>query len=161
MHIWPLIYRTRCGLPLLFQMKHETEKLKKEKDEKKIEKVENKYNKRSNEIKGNFEEINEDEMKMKLSELNKLTFSPKEEDDIICAIPMCAPYSAIQGHKYKVKLVPGNAKKGQIAKSCISHFLKCSTNDIEKKFINGISMDDLGNCIITNSTTDLLNSKFR
>ncbi|SCO59005.1 conserved protein, unknown function [Plasmodium berghei] len=143
------------------KMKYETEKLKKEKDEKKIEKVENKYNKRSNELKGNYEEINEDEMKMKLSELNKLTFSPKEGDVITCAIPMCAPYSAIQGHKYKVKLIPGNAKKGQIAKSCISHFLKCSTNDIEKKFINGISMDDLGNCIITNSTTDLLNSKFR
>lgn len=45
-------------------MKYETEKLKKEKDEKKIEKVENKYNKRSNELKGNYEEINEDEMKV-------------------------------------------------------------------------------------------------
>lgn len=33
---------------------------------------------------------------MKLSELNKLTFSPKEGDVITCAIPMCAPYSAIQ-----------------------------------------------------------------
>ncbi|SCN58839.1 conserved protein, unknown function [Plasmodium chabaudi chabaudi] len=143
------------------KMKHETEKQKKEKEENKVEKEENKYNKRPNELKANYEEINEDEMNMKLSELNKLTFTPKEGDVITCAIPMCAPYSAIQNHKYKVKLVPGNAKKGTIAKSCISHFLKCSTSEIEKKFINGISMDDLGNCIITNSTTDLLNSKFR
>ncbi|CAD2087683.1 conserved protein, unknown function [Plasmodium vinckei brucechwatti] len=143
------------------KMKHETEKQKKEQNENKIEKEENRYNKRPNEIKANYEEINEDEMNMKLNELNKLTFTPKEGDVITCAIPMCAPYSAIQNHKYKVKLVPGNAKKGTIAKSCISHFLKCSTSDIEKKFINGISMDDLGNCIITNSTTDLLSSKFR
>ncbi|KEG01418.1 conserved protein, unknown function [Plasmodium vinckei vinckei] len=143
------------------KMKHETEKEKKEQEEKKIEKEENKYNKRPNEIKANYEEINEDEMNMKLSELNKLTFTPKEDDVITCAIPMCAPYSAIQNHKYKVKLVPGNEKKGKIAKSCIAHFLKCSTSDIEKKFINGISMDDLGNCIITNSTADILSSKCR
>ncbi|KNG77641.1 hypothetical protein PFMG_03901 [Plasmodium falciparum IGH-CR14] len=92
---------------------------------------------------------------IKLNEIHKLTNSPNEGDNLSFAIPMCAPYSAIQTHKYKIKLVPGNTKKGKVADSCISYFLKNATNEKEKELIKNISMDELGNCIIANCTPDL------
>lgn len=48
-----------------------------------------------------------------LSVLDSFTAKPIPEDILHFAIPVCAPYSALQRYKYKVKLVPGNGKKGK------------------------------------------------
>ncbi|SOV16455.1 conserved protein, unknown function [Plasmodium sp. gorilla clade G2] len=135
-------------------MKHEIEKPKKKEEELKPFETQNKY-KGPKEVITNYEKINEDDMDIKLNEIHKLTNSPSEGDNLSFAIPMCAPYSAIQTHKYKIKLVPGNTKKGKVADSCISYFLKNATNEKEKELIKNISMDELGNCIIANCTPDL------
>jgi hypothetical protein len=39
-----------------------------------------------------------------LNEIDKLTGVPKSNDIILGLVPMCAPYTAIQTYKYKVKL---------------------------------------------------------
>ena len=52
------------------------------------------------------------------SYLDALTGSPFPEDVLLFAIPMCAPYTALSAFKYKVKLVPGTAKRGKGTPSC-------------------------------------------
>ncbi|KOB86945.1 hypothetical protein PFDG_02595 [Plasmodium falciparum Dd2] len=135
-------------------MKHEIEMPKKKGGELNPFEMQNK-DKAPKEVITNYEKINEDDREIKLNEIHKLTNSPNEGDNLSFAIPMCAPYSAIQTHKYKIKLVPGNTKKGKVADSCISYFLKNATNEKEKELIKNISMDELGNCIIANCTPDL------
>lgn len=48
-----------------------------------------------------------------LSILDSITGNPLPEDIIHFAIPVCAPYPAIQKYKYKVKLTPGSLKRGK------------------------------------------------
>ncbi|CAJ0750169.1 14311_t:CDS:10 [Entrophospora sp. SA101] len=45
--------------------------------------------------------------------LDKLTGSPLPDDILLFAIPVCAPYIALQKYKYKVKLKPGSMKTGK------------------------------------------------
>jgi hypothetical protein len=42
-----------------------------------------------------------------------LTGRPLAEDILLYAIPVCGPYNALQSFKYRVKLTPGNAKRGK------------------------------------------------
>ena len=60
----------------------------------------------------NIVELGEDERE-KLTELDSLTGCPTPSDVLLYAVPVCAPYQALQGFKYRVKLTPGNAKKGK------------------------------------------------
>lgn len=48
---------------------------------------------------------------------------PLPDDVFLFCIPVCAPYVAMQNYKYKVKLLPGTAKRGKAAKSCFQTFL--------------------------------------
>lgn len=57
-------------------------------------------------------------------ELNKLTGKPLEDDVLLHAIPVCAPYSSLSLYKYRVKLTPGSQKRGKASKQCIDMFLK-------------------------------------
>jgi predicted ribosome quality control (RQC) complex YloA/Tae2 family protein len=57
-------------------------------------------------------------------EHDRLTGIPKEPDLLHFAIPMCAPYSAMQNYKYKVKLTPGAQKKGKASKQAMEIFYR-------------------------------------
>jgi hypothetical protein len=48
-----------------------------------------------------------------LTVLDTLTGSPLPEDNLLFAVPVCAPYISLQKYKYKVKLTPGSTKKGK------------------------------------------------
>lgn len=61
-------------------------------------------------------------------EISKLTSKPLPEDVILYALPVCAPYSTLSQYKYRVKLVPGNLKKGKASKQCLEIILR-SNND--------------------------------
>lgn len=52
----------------------------------------------------------------KLAELTSLTGQPKDIDELLYAIPVCAPYDTLQKYKYKVKIEPGGQKKGKASK---------------------------------------------
>nr|CAG8603364.1 1629_t:CDS:10 [Entrophospora candida] len=54
--------------------------------------------------------------------LDKLTGSPLPDDILLFAIPVCAPYIALQKYKYKVKLKPGSMKTGKACKTAINFF---------------------------------------
>jgi len=57
-------------------------------------------------------------------ELSKLTGKPHAEDLILFAVPVCAPYQTLSKYGYRVKLTPGNMKRGKASKQCIDVFLK-------------------------------------
>lgn len=57
-------------------------------------------------------EIGEEE-KERLNDVDYLTGNPLSNDILLYAVPVCGPYSAVQSYKYRVKIIPGNAKKGK------------------------------------------------
>eukprot|EP01138_Halocafeteria_seosinensis_P013098 gb/GECG01013376.1/.p1 GENE.gb/GECG01013376.1/~~gb/GECG01013376.1/.p1 ORF type:complete len:1207 (+),score=227.90 gb/GECG01013376.1/:1-3621(+) len=57
--------------------------------------------------------------------LAALVGNPREDDVLLHAIAMVAPYSALQGpYKYKVKLVPGGQKKGKGGRGAVDALLR-------------------------------------
>jgi len=67
--------------------------------------------------------------------LTKLTGIPKEGDTILNAVPMCAPYSMMTSHKYKVKLQPGTLKRGKAKKVIKDLFSSLSKNEKVEGFL--------------------------
>lgn len=55
--------------------------------------------------------------------INSLTAVPTAEDEILYAVPVCAPYTTMTNYRYKVKLTPGPGKKGKATKQAVSHFM--------------------------------------
>ena len=89
--------------------------------------------------------------------LDTLTGSPKEEDELLFAIPIVAPYQTLQNyklvssfddklffiwlifHRFKVKLTPGSGRRGKASKAAVQIFLrdKASTQR-EKDLIKAV-----------------------
>ncbi|KAI8086191.1 fibronectin-binding protein A N-terminus-domain-containing protein [Halteromyces radiatus] len=81
----------------------------------------------------------ENEELASLTSLDSLTANPLPNDLLHFAIPVCAPYPALQKYKYKVKLTPGTLKRGKAIKQAQSVFL--NHQDItarEKELIKGV-----------------------
>jgi len=57
-------------------------------------------------------------------ELSKLTGKPVNDDLVLFAVPVCAPYHTLAQYTYRVKLTPGNMKRGKASKQCIDLFMK-------------------------------------
>ncbi|XP_018856628.2 nuclear export mediator factor NEMF isoform X2 [Juglans regia] len=66
-------------------------------------------------------EIGEEE-KGKLNDVDYLTGNPLPTDVLLYAVPVCGPYNALQSYKYRVKIIPGTAKKGKAAKTAMNLF---------------------------------------
>ncbi|XP_034933675.1 nuclear export mediator factor NEMF [Chelonus insularis] len=56
--------------------------------------------------------------------LNQLTGKPVEEDELLFAVPVVAPYNAVLNYKFKVKLTPGTGRRGKAAKTALDAFLR-------------------------------------
>ena len=57
-----------------------------------------------------------------VSFLDELTGKPLEDDVLVCAIPMCGPYSTVKDFKFKVKLIPGSSKTGRAVSTSLNVF---------------------------------------
>ena len=68
------------------------------------------------------------------AEISKLTGKPLPEDVILYALPVCAPYATLAQYKYRVKLTPGNQKRGKASKQCVEMFY--ASEDSGKKTKN-------------------------
>ncbi|KAJ5440325.1 Protein of unknown function DUF3441 [Penicillium cf. griseofulvum] len=62
-----------------------------------------------------------------------LVGTPTTDDEIIAAIPVCAPWAALVRYKYKVKLQPGSVKKGKAVKEIIGRWVSETTTGKVKK----------------------------
>ncbi|XP_034664427.1 nuclear export mediator factor NEMF homolog [Drosophila subobscura] len=76
--------------------------------------------------------------------LNSLTGQPLEGDELLFAIPVVAPYQALQNYKFKVKLTPGTGKRGKAAKLALNIFAKEKTcNNRERDLLKSIKEESL------------------
>lgn len=74
--------------------------------------------------------------------LDSLTGIPLPEDEILFAVPVVAPYNALQNYKFKVKLTPGTGKRGKGARTSLTMFLR-EANGHEKDLLKAVKDQDL------------------
>jgi predicted ribosome quality control (RQC) complex YloA/Tae2 family protein len=87
--------------------------------------------------------LGEEEMKA-LNETDSLTGTPLKEDTLLFCVPMCAPHIATTAYKYRIKLVPGNLKKGKAVNLITYTWLSMSeATDPEKQLIKAMSETEL------------------
>ncbi|KAF1979659.1 hypothetical protein BU23DRAFT_496424 [Bimuria novae-zelandiae CBS 107.79] len=55
-----------------------------------------------------------------LNNLDAFVGRPLPDDEILSAIPVCAPWSALATYKYKAKMQPGSLKRGKAVKDILS-----------------------------------------
>ncbi|OAX78130.1 hypothetical protein ACJ72_07564 [Emergomyces africanus] len=70
-----------------------------------------------------------------ISCLPSLVGTPVVSDEIIAAIPVCAPWLALGQYKYRAKLEPGNVKKGKAVKEILGKWVSdaaATVNAMEK-----------------------------
>ena len=67
---------------------------------------------------------NDDEESSATTQLDALVGTPFPGDDILGAIPVCAPFAALGNYKYKVKLQPGTQKKGKAVREILDKWNK-------------------------------------
>ena len=65
------------------------------------------------------EEQDEDAARTEPINLDTFVGRPLPGDELIAAIPVCAPWTALSTYKYKVKLQPGPQKKGKAVKDIL------------------------------------------
>ncbi|KAJ5170129.1 Protein of unknown function DUF3441 [Penicillium coprophilum] len=70
-----------------------------------------------------------------------LVGTPTPDDEIIAAIPVCAPWAALGRYKYKVKLQPGSVKKGKAVKEIIGRWVsETTTGKVKKEYAEDIGI---------------------
>ncbi|XP_019419387.1 PREDICTED: nuclear export mediator factor NEMF isoform X1 [Lupinus angustifolius] len=95
-------------------------------------------------------EIGEEE-KEKLTDVDYLTGNPLPNDILLYAVPVCGPYAAVQSYKYRVKIIPGTAKKGKAAKMAMNLFSHTSeATNREKELMKACTDPELMASIIGN-----------
>ncbi|KAH7392249.1 hypothetical protein DE146DRAFT_662031 [Phaeosphaeria sp. MPI-PUGE-AT-0046c] len=62
----------------------------------------------------------EEILKSNLLNLDAFTGRPLPGDDLLSAIPVCAPWSALSTYKYKAKIQPGSTKRGKAVKEILT-----------------------------------------
>lgn len=84
-------------------------------------------------------------------ELSKLTGQPHNDDLLLFAVPVCAPYQTLSKYGYRVKLTPGNMKRGKASKQCLEMFLrdgqKNALSDRKKDMIRKVTDNELVSAI--------------
>ncbi|KAL5343805.1 hypothetical protein BJX70DRAFT_7 [Aspergillus crustosus] len=65
--------------------------------------------------------------------LPALVGTPHVDDEILAAIPVCAPWASLGKYKYRVKLQPGSVKKGKAVKEILGRWVAETTTGKVKK----------------------------
>ena len=92
------------------------------------------------------------EQRTKIALHDTLTAMPEDEEELLYAVPVCAPYSVLANYKFRVKLTPGNQKKGKAARQSTGMFcspaFKATTRQAE--LIRAMTDDELVRQMIPN-----------
>ena len=88
------------------------------------------------------------------AELSDLTGRPLPDDLLHFALPVCAPYDALASYKFKLKLLPGAAKKGRSAKQAVQLFTQQHTERItrdELELLKLVPEQEFINVLVSNA----------
>ncbi|XP_013772570.1 nuclear export mediator factor NEMF-like [Limulus polyphemus] len=75
--------------------------------------------------------------------INLLTGIPLLDDTLLFALPVCAPYAAMQNYKFKVKVLPGTAKRGKAAKTALHSFLQDKITARDRDLLKSVKDQDI------------------
>ncbi|XP_076305405.1 ribosome quality control complex subunit NEMF-like [Tachypleus tridentatus] len=75
--------------------------------------------------------------------INLLTGIPVPDDTLLFALPVCAPYTAMQNYKFKVKVLPGTGKRGKAAKTALHSFLQDKITARERDLLKSVKDQDI------------------
>ena len=76
--------------------------------------------------------------------IGPLTGRPREEDELLDCVVICAPSAAARHFKHSLKLTPGPAKKGKAAKDALEILTASSdATDAEKDLMKRIAQNDV------------------
>lgn len=64
--------------------------------------------------------VDDEALKIQLLGLDAFTGRPLPGDEILSAIPVCAPWAALANYKYKAKMQPGAIKRGKAVKEVLT-----------------------------------------
>ncbi|ORX85024.1 hypothetical protein BCR32DRAFT_230078 [Anaeromyces robustus] len=110
--------------------------------------------------------ILEEEQLESLMMLDELTGQPDAKDELLYAIPVCAPWSCLQKYKYRVKLLPGSVKKGKLVRSITSNFVQMpKALDREKELLMSVHENEmigvigLSKCEMVNENSSIGSTK--
>ncbi|PYI05073.1 hypothetical protein BO78DRAFT_462167 [Aspergillus sclerotiicarbonarius CBS 121057] len=71
-----------------------------------------------------------------------LVGTPHPEDEILAAIPVCAPWAALGRYKHRTKLQPGTVKKGKAVKEIIGRWVaETTTGKVKKEHAEDAGID--------------------
>lgn len=79
------------------------------------------------------EEFSEQQKEIDKALLMSLTGQPLDEDELLFAMIVCAPYSCVTSYKHKVKLTPGTAKRGKAIKTAVEMFTRDKATSLKEK----------------------------
>jgi len=72
------------------------------------------------------------------------TASPLEDDELLFAVPVVAPYSTLQNYKFRIKMLPGTTKRGKAARTAYEACLRNKeATQREKDLIKSVKDQDL------------------
>jgi len=74
------------------------------------------------ELEQDQDDIDEAE-EQRMNSLERLVGTPLKGDEILEAVPVCAPWAAMGKYKYKAKLQPGTLKKGKAVKEIVGRWV--------------------------------------
>lgn len=80
----------------------------------------------------------DEEETAQMTQLDSFVGTPLPGDEILEAIPVCAPWTAMGKYKYKVKLQPGQQKKGKAIREILTNWNKAGA---EKKNVDSTGQD--------------------
>ncbi|KAM0719307.1 hypothetical protein Q7P37_005212 [Cladosporium fusiforme] len=80
----------------------------------------------------------DEEEKAQMSQLDSFVGTPLPGDEILEAMPVCAPWTALGKYKYKVKLQPGQQKKGKAIREILMNWNKAGA---DKKNLDASASD--------------------
>lgn len=90
----------------------------------------------------NIDEIDDINVNDEVDMLDTLTGCPTEEDELLFAIPIVAPYQTLNNYKFKVKLTPGTGRRGKASKTALQMFLRDkNTSTREKDLMKAVKED--------------------
>lgn len=84
-----------------------------------------------------------------LSVLNRLAATVVEGDEMLHAVAVCGPYSALSYYLYRLKVIPGSTKRGKAAKMVTQIFGHLSADKpVAKSLIKSVPVEEISECLV-------------
>ena len=90
----------------------------------------------------------EEEEVLEMNVLDRLAATVDETEEILHAVPVCAPYAALAYYPLKIKIVPGSTKRGKAAKLCTQILAGMTPVPLQQQLLKSIPVEEYSECLV-------------